>query len=200
MICFRTHRILVLGLFGLPLCACTTFGTNVSGSFQCNTQEARCAPTQVIDDDALALIAASEEQAQMVPAGPIQVDDGLSPFPNAGVIARSQGEQYQLRVRFPATSGVYGHEGDELPRYVAVSLPGRSQLLDEVSRRSRPRGPGGLLSAAENAPPLFAPVPQQAAAVEPRNPIERIEEQVSSILNAPPITVSAPGVFPNGGE
>ncbi|MEL6487016.1 MAG: conjugal transfer protein TraV, partial [Pseudomonadota bacterium] len=44
-----TCAVLAAGLGG-----CTTFGTNVNGSFRCDAPDGVCAPSTVIDDNALA--------------------------------------------------------------------------------------------------------------------------------------------------
>jgi hypothetical protein len=41
--------------------ACTTFGTNVEGDFSCTAPSGTCAPSSVIDDEALALISGAAD-------------------------------------------------------------------------------------------------------------------------------------------
>lgn len=63
MIALRpTKALACVAALGL-IAGCATFGTNVSGDFSCGAPQGTCAPTQSIDDGALALIDASEQRA-----------------------------------------------------------------------------------------------------------------------------------------
>ena len=58
----------VLGLAATQMAACTTFlGSNIKGSFSCNAPGGTCAPSTVIDDQALSVI---QNARPMSPAGP----------------------------------------------------------------------------------------------------------------------------------
>ena len=58
----------VLGLAATQMAACTTFlGSNIKGSFSCNAPGGTCAPSTVIDDQALSVI---QNARPMTPAGP----------------------------------------------------------------------------------------------------------------------------------
>lgn len=49
---------------------CATFGTNVKGSFSCAAPDGICAPSSLIDDRALAMIAGESGAGEVSPAGP----------------------------------------------------------------------------------------------------------------------------------
>jgi conjugal transfer pilus assembly protein TraV len=61
-------RITVIGLAATQLAACTSlFGGNIKGSFACSAPGGTCAPSTVIDDQALSVI---QNARPMTPAGP----------------------------------------------------------------------------------------------------------------------------------
>lgn len=92
--------IAVAGLAALSGCA--TFGTNVRGNFSCAAPDGTCAPSSVIDDRALAMIAG--EPAAMQPAGPFQRTPDVIRRPTttaaAGTVTRDG--QKVLAIVFPA--------------------------------------------------------------------------------------------------
>ena len=58
----------VLGLAATQMAACTTFlGSNIKGSFSCSAPGGTCAPSTVIDDQALSVI---QNARPMTPSGP----------------------------------------------------------------------------------------------------------------------------------
>lgn len=64
----RVARAAVLGLAAAQLAACVSlFGGNIKGSFSCGAPGGTCAPSTVIDDQALAVI---QNARPMAPAGP----------------------------------------------------------------------------------------------------------------------------------
>lgn len=69
----RAASIAALGLAATQLAACTTFlGSNVKGSFSCSAPGGTCAPSTVIDDQALSLIQNARPMVPETrfPAGP----------------------------------------------------------------------------------------------------------------------------------
>jgi conjugal transfer pilus assembly protein TraV len=64
----RAASIAVIGLAATQLAACTSlFGGNIKGSFACSAPGGTCAPSTVIDDQALSVI---QNARPMTPAGP----------------------------------------------------------------------------------------------------------------------------------
>ncbi|WP_022676658.1 conjugation transfer protein, partial [Novosphingobium sp. B-7] len=64
----RAASVAALGLAATQLAACTSlFGGNIKGSFACNAPNGTCAPSTVIDDQALSVI---QNARPMTPAGP----------------------------------------------------------------------------------------------------------------------------------
>lgn len=69
----RAAGVLAVGLAATQLAACTTFlGSNVKGSFSCSAPGGTCAPSTVIDDQALSLIQNARPMVPETrfPAGP----------------------------------------------------------------------------------------------------------------------------------
>lgn len=102
----------VLGLAASQMAACTTFlGGNIKGSFSCNAPGGTCAPSTVIDDQALSVI---QNARPMSPAGPYFQPSTRRPAPVAALApagrrrlaAASEGlvhrERRVLKVVFPA--------------------------------------------------------------------------------------------------
>lgn len=70
----RAAGVAAVGLAATQLAACTTFlGSNVKGSFSCSAPGGTCAPSTVIDDQALSLIQNARPMVpeSRFPAGPI---------------------------------------------------------------------------------------------------------------------------------
>lgn len=102
----------VLGLAATQMAACTTFlGSNVKGSFSCNAPGGTCAPSTVIDDQALSVI---QNARPMSPAGPYfqpparkrAPASALTPSGRGRLAAASEGlvhrERRVLKVVFPS--------------------------------------------------------------------------------------------------
>jgi conjugal transfer pilus assembly protein TraV len=94
------------------MAACTTFlGSNIKGSFSCNAPGGTCAPSTVIDDQALSVI---QNARPMTPAGPYFQPSARRPAPVAALapagrgrlVAASEGlvhrERRVLKVVFPS--------------------------------------------------------------------------------------------------
>lgn len=102
----------VLGLAATQMAACTTFlGSNIKGSFSCNAPGGTCAPSTVIDDQALSVI---QNARPMSPAGPYFQPSARRPAPVAALAPAGRGrlataseglvhrERRVLRVVFPS--------------------------------------------------------------------------------------------------
>ena len=102
----------VLGLAATQMAACTTFlGSNIKGSFSCNAPGGTCAPSTVIDDQALSVI---QNARPMNPAGPYFQPSPRRPAPVAALAPAGRGrlaaaseglahrERRVLKVVFPA--------------------------------------------------------------------------------------------------
>jgi len=114
------NKIYAAFIIALPLSGCTTFGSNISGSFSCDAPEGRCAPTQNIDDDALADIANLDDDAP-IPAyqqsGYITADAGKGSAP------RLAGRR-TLKIVFPSRVDARGrlHEAKTVHALAAQQL------------------------------------------------------------------------------
>lgn len=102
----------VLGLVASQMAACTTFlGGNIKGSFSCNAPGGTCAPSTVIDDQALSVI---QNARPMSPAGPYFQPSARRPAPVAAIAPAGRGrlaaaseglvhrERRVLKVVFPS--------------------------------------------------------------------------------------------------
>lgn len=108
----RAASVAALGLAATQLAACTSlFGGNIKGSFACSAPNGTCAPSTVIDDQALSVI---QNARPMTPAGPyMRSPTAARPTTAAyvptgsGRITSAQGgmahrERRVLRVVFPS--------------------------------------------------------------------------------------------------
>lgn len=142
---------------------CTTFGSNINGSFKCEAPDGVCAPSIAIDDKALSEITQADANELMAPAGPYKVDDGdggRAQMANAQGVIASQNQGYQLSIVFPAYTDVAGVTHERRAVATAVALPGRTASSVELVSRSRGRGEArGLLAAAQSAPALISMTP-----------------------------------------
>lgn len=162
----RAASVAVLGLAATQLAACTSlFGGNIKGSFACSAPNGTCAPSTVIDDQALSVI---QNARPMTPAGPyMRSPTAARPTTAAyvptgtGRITPAQGgmvhrERRVLRVVFP--SFVDGGGNLHEPRIVHavvddgawMQLSGSEPTaIDQIEGRS-----ASLASAAFISPPL----------------------------------------------
>lgn len=171
----RVASVAALGLAATQLAACTSlFGGNIKGSFACSAPNGTCAPSTVIDDQALSVIqnarpmtpagpymrsptAARPTTAAYVPTGSVRITPAQS-----GMVHR---ERRVLRVVFP--SFVDGGGNLHEPRIVHavvddgawMQLSGSEPTaIDQIEGRS-----ANLASAA------FAPQPLPDAATLPND-------------------------------
>lgn len=107
----------VLGLAATQMAACTTFlGSNIKGSFSCNAPGGTCAPSTVIDDQALSVIQNARPMTPQTrsPAGPYFQPSARRPAPAAAIVPAGRGrlaaaseglvhrERRVLKLVFPA--------------------------------------------------------------------------------------------------
>lgn len=190
---------------GAALGGCTTFGTNVNGSFRCDAPDGVCAPSTSIDDNALARIEETSSTDLLNLAGPYPMDDGIDTpvhtiaSANAPAIARAA-PSYELAIVFPGFTDAAGTRHARRVVRTQANLPGRGDAVDTLaSRGSQPSRNRGLLAAAESAPSLLAialgrlsapALPEvdegsaQLAAADQPNPIEKIQDKVKEQLAA----------------
>lgn len=170
--------------------ACTTFGTNVKGSFQCDGPEGVCAPSIAIDDAALSQIQKSDREELMAPAGPYGIDDGDPARSHMAALSAAPtppNQTYQLSVVFPAYTDFAGNIHARKTLAANVGLPGRTANSVELAGRARGQGSSrGLLAAAQSAP-VLAPV----AAVEPQGDANTAPAFASAEPGAEPGAVGA---------
>lgn len=184
----------------LSLPSCTTFMSNVSGDFQCSAPEGTCAPTLVIDDQALAVITG---RTDMVPAGPYL----RSPSSSSPLIAAKSSEG--LRIIFPAmvdgqgrlnertamqipTSSRVGYSRSDTQIDAAVLQNQTSSLDYQGTKASVGNGSGGQITAtpASLTPTFGMPDPaivqaardRAEAAKQPTTP-EEIKAAVAQKLS-----------------
>lgn len=163
----RAASVAALGLAATQLAACTSlFGGNIKGSFACSAPNGTCAPSTVIDDQALSVI---QNARPMTPAGPyMRSPAAMRPTTAAyvptgsGRITPAQGgmahrEHRVLRVVFP--SFVDGGGNLHEPRIVHAVVDdgawmqlsaGELSAVDQIEGRT-----ASLASAAFTPPPLL---------------------------------------------
>lgn len=102
----------VLGLAATQLAACVSmFGGNIKGSFSCSAPGGTCAPSTVIDDQALAVI---QNARPMAPAGPYFQPPARQSAPTASLVPAGSG-------RLAAASGGMVHRERRVLRVVFPS-------------------------------------------------------------------------------
>jgi conjugal transfer pilus assembly protein TraV len=196
MACLLNNSPLLAAVLLAP--ACTSLGTNVSGSFRCEAPDGICAPSVAIDDRALTEIIDAEAREGAAPAGRFAVDDGepdrTRPPDGAGPAVVTA--TYQLSVIFPAYTDAEGVSHERRTETAQVGLPGRTASSVELAARSRGYAvAGGLLAAAQSAPVIeprgaadaarSRPAPNLQGVVEPpatTDPIGRIKADVDTSL------------------
>jgi conjugal transfer pilus assembly protein TraV len=176
---------LALGALALTS-GCTTFASNINGSFKCEAPDGICAPSIAIDDKALSEITSADANELMAPAGPYKVDDGdggRAQMANAQGVIASQNQSYKLSIVFRAYTDVAGITHERRAVAAAVALPGRTASGVELASRSRGRGEArGLLAAAQSAPALMS-----VSAAEDATPVL---VDAASAASAPKVAIS----------
>lgn len=203
-----SKNILSAALLGCLVSGCSTLGTNVSGAFRCDAPDGICAPSTVIDDSALARIEETSATDLLHPAGSYRMDDGIEAPVHDGqqlnpARAARIGPSYQLSVVFPGFTDASGMVHARRVVQTEALLPGRGDTMAQVALRGPiAAGRGGLLAAAESAPPVLAVLldgheaqtnpdkdlvePDVAAALVARpagDPIAQIEAEVAERLS-----------------
>ena len=197
----NSKAILAIAALGGALSACTTLGTNVSGSFRCDAPDGVCAPSTVIDDNAISRIEETSSTDLLNPAGPYQMDDGIDAPVHSTVLASApmtatSAPSYELAVVFPGYTDATGMIHARRTVRTEAVLPGRGDAMEAMAMRGRhPTRNQGLLAAAESAPPFLAITPdilppaadptakpQEVAVATGTDPIAAIEAQVSKRL------------------
>jgi len=192
----RAASVAALGLAATQLAACTSlFGGNIRGSFACSAPNGTCAPSTVIDDQALSVI---QNARPMTPAGPYMRTPASARTTTAayvpagsGRIAPAEGgmahrERRVLRVVFP--SFVDGGGNLHEPRIVhAVVDDGAWMQLSAGEPTAVDRIEGRAASLASAA---FTPLP----------PISGSEAMPASGLVQTPAPMNAAADKPAGAE
>lgn len=162
----------VLGLAATQMAACTTFlGSNIKGSFSCNAPGGTCAPSTVIDDQALSII---QNARPMSPAGPYfqpparkaAPASALAPSGRGRLAAASEGlvhrERRVLRVVFPSYVDGAGNLHEPRIVHTVADEGGWMQLSSgEPNAGDKVAGRSGAAAAipASLAGTITAPMP-----------------------------------------
>lgn len=183
----------------VALSGCATFGTNVRGNFSCAAPDGTCAPSSVIDDRALAMIAG--EPAAMQPAGPFQrtpdVIKRQTTTAAAGTVTRVG--QKVLAIVFPAHVDAQGryHETSTVRAVVdsgawLAAVEDRGPELAQVApmRVSVPSIEQASALAEAAAPVAPAPAPAAVAAARARGQARRAG--TAAVAAAAAASASAP--------
>lgn len=151
------------------LASCTTFGTNIKGSFSCGAAEGgSCAPATVIDDKALAEIT---QDTSFRPAGPFTAPAQQAAPQRVAYTAGAPagiGPQKVLRIVFPAHT-------DGAGRYHETSVVQAVVDNGQWLAATNGHGPGLTASSTLNVSPeilsqLGAPIPSEAQEVSAAEP------------------------------
>lgn len=191
------------------LSSCATFGGNVSGSFQCRAGEGICAPTTMIDDQALAMIAGETVDGYQTPAGPFETGREQAPINTAQTGGR------EIRIVFPSYVDKFGrtHEATAVRAYVRGNAFDGAALARGVNPDTASSltmsGPG-LDDIADRAPARRTVLAQKAAATNAQalnssetppeaksDAVEGIKKEVAAKLSRTSSTINA-GTFPAG--
>ena len=174
----RAASIAAVGLAATQLAACTSlFGGNIKGSFACSAPGGTCAPSTLIDDQALSVI---QNARPMTPAGPYIRQPAAAKAVTASYVPSGSGrmaaagdgmvhrERRVLKVVFP--SFVDGGGNLHEPRIVHAVVDdgawmqlssGEPNLGDQVEGRAI------SLASAAYSPAPAAPAPVSESAVAP---------------------------------
>jgi len=155
----RLATVALLGSLG-TLASCTTFGTNIKGSFSCGAaSQGSCAPATVIDDKALAEIT---QDTSFQPAGPYSAPARQAAPQRIAFTAGAPAEvspQKVLRIVFPAHI-------DGAGRYHETSVVQAVVDNGQWIAATNGHGPGLAATSTLNVSPeilsqLGAPIPGQ---------------------------------------
>ena len=196
----RVAGVAALGLAATQLAACTSlFGGNIKGSFACSAPGGTCAPSTLIDDQALSVI---QNARPMTPAGPYIRQPAAARTTTASYTPAGEGriadagngmvhrERRVLKVVFP--SFVDGGGNLHEPRIVHAVVDdgawmqlssGEPNLGEQVEGRAI-----SLASASYAAKPTVTSPPSDAAAVPEADPVQAVAALTAT---APPVPAPA---------
>ena len=190
----------------LLLGGCTTFGTNLHGSFACQAPGGTCAPMSVIDARAVATIASNDGEAlttgarRMVPGGA-----RYTVAAREGGDAPARTSDRVLRIVFPAhidAGGVYRDEATahavvENGTWVDGMTGGRPRSADAVAAALAPQDTAGPASASATALASLDEVIALRGAALPRPLAAQattVPATVPALMPAPPLASPVTGV------
>lgn len=184
----------VLGLAATQMAACTTFlGSNIKGSFSCNAPGGTCAPSTVIDDQALSVI---QNARPMTPAGPYFQPSARRPAPVAALAPAGRG-------RLAAASEGLVHRERRVLKVVFPSYVDGAGNLHEPRIVHTVADEGGWMQLSSGAPnagdqvtgrgDAAAAIPASLAATTPA-PIPEMNDTAQEFRDAPTQALAAPQV------
>ncbi len=179
----------ILGLAAL-VGGCTTFGTNVKGSFSCQAPDGLCAPSSVIDDRALAIIAGEVAAPVVAPAADLAIL--RTPALSKGVVARS--DQKVLRIVFPAHVDARGRYHEQSVVRALVD-PGTWLAAAPPAQPATAAAGEATEVAAAPAPSIDAVLAARARAKPAPLSREALAAEVDTVLGRP-VSTNAPASFP----
>lgn len=138
----------VLGLAATQMAACTTFlGSNIKGSFSCNAPGGTCAPSTVIDDQALSVIQNARPMTPQTrnPAGPYFQPSAYKPAPVAAIAPAG-------RRRLAAASEGLVHRGHRVLKVVFPAYVDGAGNLHEPRIVHTVADEGGWMQLSSGAP------------------------------------------------
>ncbi len=151
---------------GAQLAACTTlFGGNIKGNFSCSAPDGSCAPSTLIDDQALSVI---QNARPMTPAGPYYqrpgaggvLDSAVKPASGAVAVAGNgmmHRDRRVLKVVFPSFVDGRGNVHEPRVVHTVVDAGGWMQVSSGEANAS-----AQVLGSAASAVPGAAPRGQAA--------------------------------------
>ena len=128
------------------LSACATLGGNVKGNFACRAPDGICAPTSVIDDAALALIAG--DHGGTTPAGPYTPSNDVGPRSTLAATQPIRTGERVLRIVFPAHIDAAGRFRETSAVHAVVERGG--WMTASVAASAGPRG--GVVDTSTGLP------------------------------------------------
>lgn len=177
----KAAKIAAVGIAATQLAACTSlFGGNIKGSFACSAPGGTCAPSTVIDDQALSAIQNARPMTPVrTPAGPYirqpnagrPVTATLAPSGSGRLAAASDGmvhrERRVLKVVFPSFVDGGGNLHEPRIVHAVVDNGGWMELsAGALNAGDQVEGRAVSLASAATLPALPLPAPQ-AEVVQP---------------------------------
>lgn len=203
--------LLVLVLGGTGLVSCTTMGGNVKGSFACVAPDGICAPSSVIDDRALAMIAGEDGDRMITSAGPYTAPGSEGRGFQTAAVAPARSQERVLRIVFPAQIDAAGRLHEQTVVHAVVergdwqqalagnavattpaqvrAATGGDTLLAAIDRADQPLAADGE-ALVDPDMPTAAAVAAVAAARAQADPVGDIKDQVARQLGKAPRRLS----------